>query len=310
MSKEVTLRLKIGPAVIEVQADRPPQDERRPNHIPFAYTGEEHPTLTIRVRTDPPPPRGNAPLIGECVTQWQLYAQGDRRRLEVLEQTHFEPKQVALINGGFDQADVHLLPLTNRIAKVRQTGWFLAEVMSPLIQWWLTARLAHQAGGMILHGSGVVLRGVGLVFVGPSGAGKTSIARWCRDEAQATVLNDDRILIWHGDGRWQVSGTPWHGELSRVSSVSRPLTALFVLKKAATNRVARLSPIQCLRQLIPEAFLPIWTREGMEGLMETAARLAQEVRTGELEFVNDPSVACFLQELISVSPEATAVRMA
>lgn len=309
MSKEVTLRLKIGPAVIEIQADRPPQDEWRPNHIPFTYTGEEHPTLTIRVRTDPPPARGNAALIGECVTQWQLYAQGDRRRLEVLEQTHFEPKQVALINGGFDQADVHLLPRTNRIAKVLETGWFLAEVMSPLLQWWLTARLAHQADGMILHGSAIVLRNVALAFVGPSGAGKTTIVRWCQDEAQATVLNDERILIWCRDGRWHVGGTPWHGELPRVSSVSRPLTALFVLKKAATNRVARLSPIQCLRQLIPEAFLPIWTREGMEGLLETAARLAGEVPAGELEFVNDPSVAGFLQELIGVSPEPTGVQM-
>ncbi len=310
MSKEVILRLKIGPAVIEIQADSPPQDEWRPNHIPFAYSGEKHPSLTIRVRTDTPPLRGNAPLIGECATQWQLYGQGNSRRLEVLEQIHFEPKQVALINRAFDEADVHLRPLASRIPGVPQTGWFLAEVMSPLIQWWLTARLAHRAEGMILHGSAAVLRDVGLAFVGPSGAGKTTIARWCRDEAEATVLSDDRILVWHGDGRWQVGGTPWPGELGVVSPVSLPLTALFILKKAATNRVARLSPIQCLRQLIPEAFLPIWTREGMEGLMDTATRLAQEVRTGELEFVNRPSVVGFLEELMGVSPEAASVQMA
>ncbi len=82
------------------------------------------------------------------------------------------------------------------------------------------------------------------------------------------------------------------------------------MKKSLTNRFVRLSSIQFLRRMIPEAFLPIWTREGMEGLMDTATRLAQEVRTGELEFVNRPSVVGFLEDLMGVSPEAASVQMA
>ena len=305
----MTLRLKIGPVVIVIQADRPPCDWHS-SCVPFEYSGEEPTTLTIRIRTDPPPPRRNAPLIGECATQWQLYAQGDGRRLEVLEQIHFQPKQVALINRAFDEADVHLRPFTSRIPGVRQTGWFLAEVMSPLLQWWLTARLALRAEGMILHGSAAVLRDVGLAFVGPSEAGKTTIVRRCRDHAAGTVLNDDRILIWRSQQGFQVSGTPWPGELREVSPVTVPLVRLCILRKAQTNRFVSLPPVQRLTRLIPEAFLPIWTREGMEGLMETATRLAEEVPAGELQFVNDPSVAGFLQELTGVYPKATSVQMA
>ena len=88
-----------------------------------------------------------------------------------------------------------------------------------------------------------------------------------------------------------------------------PLVRLCILRKAQANRFVYLPPVQRLTHLIPEAFLPIWTRQGMEGLLETATCLASEVPAGELQFVNDPSVAGFLQELIGVYPEATGVQM-
>ncbi len=304
----MTLRLKIGPAVIEIQADRPPCD-RHSSCVPFEYSGEESTTLTIRVRTDGPLPRGNATLIGECATQWQLYEQGDGRRLEILEQVHFQPKQVALINRALDEVDFHLLPLP-RSPELHQTRWLLGEVMNPFVQWWWTAWAALRTEGMILHGSATSLRGQGRAFVGPSQAGKTTIVRRCRDHAAGTVLNDDRILIWRSQQGFQVSGTPWPGELREVSPVTVPLVQLCILRKAQANRFVSLPPVQRLTRLIPEAFLPIWTREGMEGLMEIATRLAEEVPAGELQFVNDPSVAGFLQELTGVYPEATGVQMA
>ena len=305
----MTLRLKIGPAVIEIQADRPPCD-RHSSCVPFEYSGEESTTLTIRVRIDGPLPRGNAALIGECATQWQLYKQGDGRRLEILEQIHYQPKQVALLNHAFDQADVHFLPVLNGIRKLLPDNWFLEDLMTPFVQWWLTAWITLRAEGMIVHGSATSLRGQGLAFVGPSQAGKTTIVRRCRDHAAGTVLNDDRILIWRSQQGFQVSGTPWPGELREVSPVTVPLVRLCILRKAQTNRFVSLPPVQRLTRLIPEAFLPIWTREGMEGLMETATRLAEEVPAGELQFVNDPSVAGFLQELTGVYPEATGVQVA
>ena len=48
------LRLKIGPAIIEIHADDSPADALRPNFVPFMDTGEEPPDLTIRVCLVPP----------------------------------------------------------------------------------------------------------------------------------------------------------------------------------------------------------------------------------------------------------------
>ena len=312
MRKGVTLKLKIGPAIITIVADTFPEDDSLSSYRPFEYSGGESANLTLRIRTDPPPPRRNAPLIGELETQWQLYTQeGGQggRRLEILEQISFQPKQVALINTTFDQVDLHLLQLTDQIPGYPRSGWYLEEIMFPFIQWWLTAWAALRREGMVLHGSAISLNGEGLAFVGPTGSGKTTVVRRCRDQAKGTVLNDERIFIWKSEGGFQVSGTPWHGELPKVSYMSVPFIRLCFLQKGKVNRFIPLSPVQSLTHLMPQAFLPIWSREGMEGLLEINTQLLKEVPSGELQFVNDSSVVDFIQELITVPHKKSTVEV-
>ncbi len=292
------LKHKIGPAVITIVADGPPHDEPHPWYGPFAYDGTQAPSVTIRIRTDPPPLRGNASWISELSTQWSLYAQEKRLRLEIMEQKKFLPKQVAVINRSLDQVDLHLIPLTYELPGVPENGWYLGSTMEPLVQWWLTGWLALRAEGMILHGAAVSLDGHGLAFIGPSGAGKTTIARWCREEGNATVLSDERILLWRDKQGWRVSGTPWYGELHQVSPLVVPLARLYLLRKADVNQFLPLLPAKLLTHLISEAFFPIWTPEGMEELVKAGEKLIREIPTGELNFVNDPSVVSYLKGLL------------
>lgn len=295
----MSLRLKIGPAVVAVVADFPIHDRSYWRYGPFAYSGTEPPTATIRVQTDPPPPRGDAARVGEFVRHWKVYAQGESLRLEILEQTELRPKQVACINRTFDQVDLHVMSWADF---PEASGWEMNE-LEPLLQWYLTARLALRAEGVILHGSAVCVEGGGLVFVGPSGAGKTTLAGWCRDEAGATVLNDERIVMWRDRNGWQVAGTPWRGELSEVSGGGVPLRQIFFLRQAGAHRFVRRPPAQCLTELIPQCFLPIWSRKGMECLLATAAGLAAEIPSGELQFAKDRSIVSYLQRLVGELPE-------
>lgn len=295
----MSLRFKIGPAVIAIVVDTFPRDWPHPFYGPFEDAENERPGLRVRVLTDPPPAREKDQVIGELAKDWQLYPHNGGLRLEILEQIQFQPRLVALINPAWDQVDAHLVPLPYRLPGVDETGWSLGSLMEPLVQWWLTAWLAHRQEGIILHGSAVSLAGHGLAFIGPSGAGKTTVARWCRDEARATVLSDERIVVWHDGRAWQVGGTPWYGELHEVSPLTRPLGGLFVLSKAATNRFVPWKSGPLLSRVIPEAFLPIWSPEGMDGLVEVSTRLVQEVPSGELQCVNDPSVVSYLEQLIA-----------
>ena len=57
----------------------------------------------------------------------------------------------------------------------------------------LLTQLARH-GGVLLHAAGVVWEGVGLIFTGPSEAGKSTLSEFYLARG-AAVLSDERIII-------------------------------------------------------------------------------------------------------------------
>jgi hypothetical protein len=271
--------------------------------IPAQAGIQSPPDLTIRIHLDPAPQELGLTAAGEYEGNWRLFRRKDGWRLEVLDPlTHLQVKQVALISNEFNQIQLHLIPLEHLVHLV-PSGWGLGEVMDPLLKWWLTGWLALRRQGLIFHGSAVVRERSSLAFIGPSGAGKTTLARLCLDQKESgwTVLNDERILIWEETDGWQVSSTPWPGMLGKISPASALLGGLFTLSKASENRMVPLPPQEFLTQLISEAFHPIWSREAMEGLLAAAGRLVEQVPNGAFQFRNDSSAVSFLEGFLQRS---------
>gem|GEM_PF-3861889 len=259
------------------------------------------PDLALRIRSDTAPVELGLSLVGEYEASWRLFRRTEGWRLEILYPGEsLRVKQVALISREFNQIDLHLSS---------RSDWRLEDVMEPLVQWWLTGWLTLRKKGLMFHGSAVVREKSGLAFIGPSGAGKTTLAQHCLDQKESgwTVLNDERIVVWKEVDGWRVGGTPWPGMLMKVSPVTAPLAGLFLLKKAEENRTVSVSPMEFLTQLIPEAFHPIWSREAVEGLLETADRLVEQVPHGEFQFLKDSSAVDFLEGFLqrSCAPSLT-----
>jgi serine kinase of HPr protein (carbohydrate metabolism regulator) len=62
-----------------------------------------------------------------------------------------------------------------------------------------------------IHGTAITVGGIGLVFVGPSGSGKSALAFDCLAEARllglkAGLVGDDRLLVSLVDGKVLASG--------------------------------------------------------------------------------------------------------
>lgn len=148
----------------------------------------------------------------------------------------------------------------------------------------------------MIHGAGIAVpqeQGeghIGLAFSGPSGAGKTTISRWFQQQGRAVVLSDERILVWKEQGRWRVGGTPWHGELHEVSPLTAPLARFFLLEKAPQNRFIPVSAGELVRRVACEAFIPLWSRERMENLVDNISSLSADLECGWFQCVNGPSV--------------------
>jgi hypothetical protein len=130
-------------------------------------------------------------------------------------------------------------------------------------------------GGLVLHAAGLVRESAGLVFCGPSGAGKTTLAA----RSPWPVLSDELVAVLpEGETSFSVRRTPFRkappGD-ARAARGAAPLVALVELDKGP-YRLARLGRTEALRALVASAAVPagppLWT-----AALAAIGRLVREV---------------------------------
>jgi hypothetical protein len=149
-----------------------------------------------------------------------------------------------------------------------------------------------------LHGTGIVrANGVANLFVGHSGAGKSTTTRLWTSLEEVEVLSDDRIIVRldnvrcdggrGGPTRMRMYGTPWHGEAMFASPNSAPLTRIFVLEHGHGNMIARLSPSEAVGELFARAFVPFHRHEYLENALSFLEQLVSSVPCYRYSFEPD-----------------------
>ena len=154
--------------------------------------------------------------------------------------------------------------------------------------------LLSRARGFLLHASSVVRNGRAFLFTGPSGAGKTTIARLA--PADAVVLTDEISYVRRVGDRYMAYGTPFAGELSDSGEpVSAPVAAVFGLAWASDPSQERLTQgatVQMLmRNMLFFAADPALTGH----LLDTACDVAAAVPAFRLAFPPDARVWSTIQ---------------
>lgn len=138
-------------------------------------------------------------------------------------------------------------------------GGFYSLTTFPTDQILLSHVLA-QRNGFYLHSSGLILNNSGLLFMGHSGAGKSTTVKMLLNEAE--ILCDDRMIVRKTAEGFRIHGTWSHGEVPNVSPNSAPLKAVFLLEQAQENSIVPLTDRrEILRRLIPCLIKPLTTRE-------------------------------------------------
>jgi len=147
-----------------------------------------------------------------------------------------------------------------------------------------------------LHGTGIVrTNGVANLFIGHSGAGKSTTTRLWTSREEVEVLSDDRIIVRYDDGRdgpagttgMRMYGTPWHGEAMFASPNSAPLTRIFVLEHGHGNVITRLTRSQAVGELFARAFVPFHRHEYLENALSFLEQLVSSVPCYRYSFEPD-----------------------
>ncbi|MGQ0713299.1 MAG: hypothetical protein ACT4PJ_06155 [Gemmatimonadaceae bacterium] len=230
-----------------------------------------------------PVPSGT-PVVAQGASMWEMRHTDDGAE----EVTFFAPQghtRVAWAQTVFDSA-------TRSARLIQRRGWGGGDAVRigyPVDEL-LMCRLLMGAGAVIVHGAAVEYDGRALLFVGHSGAGKSTISALAQ-ECGARVLSDDRTILRVAAAGVTAWGTPWHGSHRAGSPTAQPLDGIFLLVQAARDDVRPLAPTEAAGELLVRLIHPGASRQQFETLVGRVADVVSQVPVFELRF--RPTVAAF-----------------
>ena len=131
--------------------------------------------------------------------------------------------------------------------------------------------------GMPLHAAMVEKDGYGVVFLGPSGMGKSTQAKLWVEYQNADFIIGDRPGLRRIDGRWIGFGMPWDGKDCIRQQKQVPIRALISLEQASENSIRRLTKQEAMMVLLNQVMMPMWDDAAMALLTPLMGQLATEI---------------------------------
>lgn len=113
---------------------------------------------------------------------------------------------------------------------------------------------------IMMHSAVVCYRGMGILFTGPSGMGKSTQAGLWERLREADILNGDRAILQIGD-TIQVWGSPYAGSSHIYRNESCPVRAIILLEQGKENRISQMQGKEKLMALYPRFLLAQWDGE-------------------------------------------------
>jgi MoaA/NifB/PqqE/SkfB family radical SAM enzyme len=228
-----------------------------------------------------------------------------------------ELDRIATFSSDHSHAMIYSPPEVARL--ICRNGWPSLSLF-PTDQIWLAPLLADRHA-VLLHSAGVALNGQGMLFVGHSDAGKSTIVTMLKNAKDLAglknlsglnceILCDDRNVIRRWNEGWRIHGTWSHGDVPDVSNSSAPLRAIFFLKQDNYNLLAPLMDRKEIwRRLLATLIKPMVTAEWWRKELDALERLVDETSFYTMHFDKSGTIAAELMNLIKdVCPRPRVAR--
>ncbi len=153
--------------------------------------------------------------------------------------------------------------------------------LDSLIRILLTVALLPKQG-FLLHAASIVRDGRAYIFMGRSGAGKSTVASLSPD---GSVLTDEISLVRFVDGEWRAHGTPFWGEFRAAGHNHHyPIAGIYCLTQDSQDKVAPLRPKELLRAILPCVLFFSAEQKANEALLNILMQFVKELPCYRLHF--------------------------
>ncbi len=146
---------------------------------------------------------------------------------------------------------------------------------------------------LAMHSSVIMHGGMGYMFLGLSGTGKSTHSRlWLENIPDTELLNDDNPVVRiMPDGKAWVFGSPWSGKTPCYKNMQVPVGGIVLIRRCQHNALTRLP--------IPEAYAALlmscsglkFSTESMDRITETQSNLLGAVPFYVMDCLPDSNAA-------------------
>jgi len=168
----------------------------------------------------------------------------------------------------------------------RIESYYQKETFSPITyprDQLIFLRLFINQSKLFLHSAGIQKGNRGAVFVGVSGAGKTTLSR-CFQDAGYTILSDEKTVL-NLDGT--LYGTPWPGELRAGINAEAGTRSLFFLQNEGKESIQEISPEKAFRHLFLCHYHPLGGKIIIEKMVQNIQEAVKQFKCFEVSFLKE-----------------------
>ncbi|MDO9325110.1 MAG: radical SAM protein [Methanoregula sp.] len=220
-----------------------------------------------------------------------------------------EPGLAWVFHNDYSRATIYLSPEYKE-----QVNGYTWDTLAYLTtdQIWLAPLLADRNAVMI-HSAAAIVNGQGLMFVGRSGAGKSTTVTLLKKAGMSRepgstitteILCDDRNIVRHQNNGWYVYGTWHHGDVPDVSAASAPLRAVLFLQQDTINRLTRIDDRRdILKRLLSMLIRPLATEAWWQKELDVLEKIVAEVPCYIMQFDTSGAIVKDLENLVQGIPD-------
>jgi hypothetical protein len=221
---------------------------------------------------------------------WKLYSCNNQYHFSFMSPLlGSQPYKIASFNEDFSRCHISINRNCYRTDQVDPLEYPLDEL--------LIVHLLSQKLGVEVHACGVIdsFRN-GILFVGQSGAGKTTMAGLMKKQPQIKILSDDRIILRAENSKIWMYGTPWHGEARYAAPEKVELKKIFFLKQNLKNEALPLNQADAVARFFSCSFPLFYDSSAVDFMLSFFEETVSRVSAFELQFMNNDEIIEFINQ--------------